>query len=79
MQTFSYADYIILSCSSLQGFNKMSTICSEFETNNCITFKAKKTIICIKYGVKVIFSIVVLLFTVEVIVNVLILYAILTR
>ena len=38
-----------VSCPSVQGLNKMMNICSDFATNNCITFNAKK-IICIKYG-----------------------------
>ena len=45
----SYADDITLSCPSVYGLNKMKNICSDFATNNCITFNAQKTI-CIKYG-----------------------------
>ena len=49
MGTLSYADDITLSCPSVYGLNKMMYICSDFATNNCITFNAQKTI-CIKYG-----------------------------
>ena len=45
----SYADNITLSCPSEYGLNKMLSICSDFATDNFITFNAKKTI-CIKYG-----------------------------
>ena len=49
MGELSYADDITLSCPSVHGLNKMMSICSDFATNNFITFNAKKTI-CIKYG-----------------------------
>ena len=49
MGALSYADDITLSCPSVQGLNKMMNSCSDFSTNNCITFNVKKTI-CIKYG-----------------------------
>ena len=49
MGALSYADDITLSCPSVHGLNKMMNICSDFATNNFITFNAKKTI-CIKYG-----------------------------
>ena len=49
MGALSYADDITLSCPSVHGLNKMMSICSDFATNNFITFNAKKTI-CIKYG-----------------------------
>ena len=47
MGALSYADDITLSCLSVHGLNKMMNICSDFATNNFITFNAKKTI-CIK-------------------------------
>ena len=40
---------LLLSCPSVHGLNKMMNICSDFATNNFITFNANKTI-CIKYG-----------------------------
>ena len=49
MGELSYADDITLSCPSVHGLNKIMNICSDFATNNFITFNAKKTI-CIKYG-----------------------------
>ena len=49
MRALSYADDITLSCPSVHGLNNMMSICSDFATNNFITFNAKKTI-CIKYG-----------------------------
>ena len=38
-----YADDITLSCPSVYGLNKMMNICSDFATNNFITFNAQKT------------------------------------
>ena len=49
MGALSYADDITLSCPSVYGLNKTMNICSDFATNNFITFNAHKTI-CIKYG-----------------------------
>ena len=49
MEALSYADDISLSCPNVQGLNKIMNNCSDFGTNNCITFYAKKTIY-IKYG-----------------------------
>ena len=49
MGVLSYADDITLSCQSVYGLNKIMNICSDFATNNFITFNAQKTI-CIKYG-----------------------------
>ena len=49
MGALTYADDITLSCPSVHGLNTMMSICSDFATNNCITFNANK-IICIKYG-----------------------------
>ena len=49
MGALSYADDIIVSCPNVHGLNKMMSICSDFTTNNFITFNAKKTM-CIKYG-----------------------------
>ena len=43
---------LLLSCPSVQGLNKMMNICSNFVTNNFITFNANKTIY-IKYGASV--------------------------
>ena len=36
----------------MQDLNKMMNVCSNFATNNCITFNSNKTI-CIKYGASV--------------------------
>ena len=49
MGALSYADDITLTCPSVHGLNKMMNMCSDFVTNNFITFNAKKTK-CIKYG-----------------------------
>ena len=48
MGALSYADDITLSCPSVYGLNKIMNICSDFATNNFMTFNAQKTI-CIKY------------------------------
>ena len=42
MGALFYADDITLSCPSVHGLNKMMSICSDFATNNFITFNAKK-------------------------------------
>ena len=49
MRALSYADDITLSCPSVYSLNKIMDICSDFATNNFITFNAQKNI-CIKYG-----------------------------
>ena len=49
MAVLSYADDITLGCPCVQDLNIMMNICSDFATNNFITFNAKK-ISCIKYG-----------------------------
>ena len=49
MGELSYADDITLSCPSVYGLNKMMNICSDFTTNNFITFNTQKTV-CTKYG-----------------------------
>ena len=49
MGALFHADDITLSCPSVYGLNKMMNICSDFATNNFITFNAQKTI-CFKYG-----------------------------
>ena len=45
MGALSNANDITLSCPSVHGLNKMMSICSDFATNNFITFNARKTII----------------------------------
>ena len=51
MGALSYADDIIVSCSSIRGLNRMIKICSFFANSNNITFNCKKTV-CIKFGVR---------------------------
>ena len=48
MVALPYADDITLSCPSVYDWNKMMNICSDFATNNFITFNAQKTI-CIQF------------------------------
>ena len=42
MEVLSYTDDITLSCPSVYGLKKMMNICSDFATNNFITFNAQK-------------------------------------